>query len=104
MSCTALAALPITATRFAGEVVVVVPARGVEDRPREPVEAGDVGRDRRAEHAERADHDVGLDDLSPSPTVRRQTASVVVPARGVDLGAEPEVRRRARSARRTSSR
>ena len=50
--------------RLTGEVVVVVPTGRVEDRAAEPVEARDVGRDGRTEHAERAHDDVGLDDLA----------------------------------------
>ena len=86
MNCTALAALPITAT--------VSPVRSWSSSqraewkivPAEPVETGDVGRHRGAEHAERAHHHLGLDLLAGFDG-QAPDRTVVVPARGLHLGA-----------------
>ena len=53
------APVPITATRLPAQVVVVVPAGGVEDLALEGVDAGDLGQLRLGEPAGAGDHDVG---------------------------------------------
>ena len=62
----------MTPTRCAVERHVVVPARAVEHRAREVVDALDVGVPRMVQHAGRGDDDVDL---------------VVVPGRGLELPA-----------------
>ena len=71
---TADAPVPITATRSPLEVVVVVPARRVEHRALEAVEARDVGRRGLAQAAHRADQHV---------RAQRAVRGLEPPARGV---------------------
>ena len=77
--------------RLAGEVVVVIPPRRVEQRARERVEPGDVGFHRRAEHAERADDHVGL-ELVTGLEREAPHRPFVVPVRRAHGGAESQVR------------
>ena len=95
MNCTALAPVPITATRLPRQVDVVVPARRVEGRARERVAAGDVGEERPVELADRADDRVRR---RSSPRGRRLSRTCNVQRRsGSDhvadahLGAEADV-------------
>ncbi len=76
--------------RLAGEVVVLVPAGRVEDGAAERVETGDVGGHWGAEHAERAHDDLGF-DLLTRVDGQAPDGAVVVPARGLHLGAQPQV-------------
>ena len=74
---------------LAGEVVVVVPAHRLDHLARELLEAGDVGRLRVDERAERGDHpasgDRALAEGDP-PEV-----AVLVPSARGDLGVEPQM-------------
>ena len=89
---------------LAVQVDVVVPARRVERRAGEVVEAGDVGQVRAVELADRADHGVNRRRLGRP--VGRSRADL--PGRGVlvergvdDLGLEADVRAQRRARRRT---
>ena len=62
MNCTALAPVPMTATRLP-EVDLMVPTRRVERRARERADPVDVGEGRPVELADRADDRVDLDRL-----------------------------------------
>ena len=55
------APVPITATRLPAQLDRVIPARRVERRSGERLDAGDVGQLRLAEDARRADHEAGGD-------------------------------------------
>ena len=70
MNCTALAPVPITATRLPRRSTIVVPARGVEGRPRERVAALDVGKQRPVELTDRADHRVRVRCVCSWPSRR----------------------------------
>ncbi len=90
MNCTALAPVPITATRLPREIDVVVPPRRVERRARERVAAGDVGERRPVELADRADR-------PRSPSIVSSPPSAVAHAHG------PRARRRRTTSPTTTS-
>ena len=100
-NCTALAALPTTATRSPAMSCRVVPAGGVEHGAGELVETRDVGPSGIAEHADRSDDDVELvliALLGGEPPHR----ALVVPADRGDAVAEVEVSERGRTCRRSA--
>ena len=78
----ALAPEPTTATWRPVEFGRVVPARRVEDRTGERLEAGDGGDPRLAQAPAREDEDLGLD---ARPGARRRTAGASVAASGIPL-------------------
>jgi hypothetical protein len=75
---------------LAGEVVLVLPARRVELRAREVVEAGPVGVAGRVEEPDRADEHVA-DELLAGVEPHRPLVGALVPHGLVDRGVEAQV-------------
>ncbi len=82
---------------LAGEVVVVVPARGVEGRAREVLEAGQVGHERLRQRPLGGDQHVGAE--RPLRGLDQPAGLGLVPPGRLQLGLEPDVRERRRSGR-----
>ena len=89
MNCAALAPVPITATRLPPQVDGVVPPGRVEPRPREVVDALDVGHRRPVELSGRAHERIEAVRL-PCPALRRRVDEprtlALVPPRAEHLG------------------
>ena len=79
------------ADRLSREVVIPIPLRGVEARARERVATLDLGPRDFVEHADRADHDIGLDRLARFD-FERPARGALVPASAPNFGIETTVR------------